>query len=165
MGAKPSDLGGEVIDLIQPSAARRQAEQRGRRAEALSLALAGFSHEQIAERLGISEEGVDDLLDRTLGRVANRHADKLRELENARLDRVQAGIWTQVISGDLKAIDAFLRISARRARMNGLDEPTKVNLSINVRAEMEQALAALESTVLGMVVDADPDEEPRAQDD
>jgi hypothetical protein len=43
--------------------------------------------------------------------------------------------------------------------MNGLDEPTRVSLSINVRQEMEQALTALESVVLGeaTVVDADPD--------
>jgi hypothetical protein len=86
----------------------------------------------------------------------------MRALENARLDRAQTAIWSKVIAGDLASIDVFLRISQRRAKMNGLDEPTRVNLSINVRQEMEQALNQLESVVLGeaTVVDADPDETP-----
>lgn len=158
--AKRSDLGEEIVSLVDEDtfAARRSQAQRVQRAEALSLLLAGLTHEQIAERLSISRAGVTDLIDRTLSTVENRAAEKARSLENQRLDRAQAAIWTKVLNGDLKAIDSFLKISARRARMNGLDEPTRVNLSINVRAEMEQALQALEAVVLGEVIDAVPDD-------
>lgn len=170
MGRKPSDLKGELATIVAAAPAvteeeftsRSRAKDKARRAEAVSMLLAGLTMEQIAERMHISERGVEDLVDRTLARVVNPNAEKLRAVENARLDRSQAAIWSNVLKGDLQAIDTFLRISARRARMNGLDEPTKVNLSVNIRQEMESALAALEAVVLGEVVDADviPDDGP-----
>jgi len=162
---KRSDLKAEVLQAVAESSEpaslveRREKARKARRGEALSLLMAGFSFEQIGDRLNITEDAAFGLVGRTLGRVVNETADELRALENARLDRAQTAIWSQVLAGDLKAIDMFLRISQRRSRMNGLDEPTRVNLSINVRQEMEQALLALESVVLGeaTVVDADPD--------
>jgi hypothetical protein len=42
----------------------------------------------------------------------------------------------------------FLQISARRTRLNGLDSPTSVVISPNVRMEMERALADLQQLVL-----------------
>src|SRR6478735_307751 len=104
----------------------RRKKQEARRIEAMSLTIAGLTPEQIGERLGISASGVKALVSRTLERASNRNVDQLREIENQRLDRAQAAIWTKVISGDLKAIDTWLRISARRARINGLDAATKI---------------------------------------
>jgi DNA-binding transcriptional MerR regulator len=139
-----------------------RASQKERRQQALSLLMAGFSFEQIGARMDMSESTAKTLIGRLLSRVVNEAAEEMRALENARLDRAQTAIWSKVIAGDLASIDVFLRISQRRAKMNGLDEPTRVNLSINVRQEMEQALNQLESVVLGeaTVVDADPDETP-----
>jgi len=89
-----------------------------------------------------------DMIHRTLDMAEQRGVDELRSVENARLDRAQAAIWTAVLQGDLKAIDTFLKISARRARLNGLDAPTQINLKVSVRAEMEAALNELEQVVL-----------------
>jgi DNA-binding CsgD family transcriptional regulator len=152
-------LEGGLEDNPGSSLTRTRRAQKERRAQALSLLMAGFSYDQIGERLDISGGTAQALIGRLLSKVANDAADELRALENARLDRAQTAIWSQVLAGDLKSIDVFLRISQRRAKMNGLDEPTRVSLSINVRQEMEQALTALESVVLGeaTVVDADPD--------
>lgn len=169
-----SDYTGEVLEVLdgglepvdndgagQPVsiALRRRMEAKAKRQQALSFLMAGFSYEQIADRMDIPENTVKDLIAKILSRVVNENADEMRALENARLDRAQTAIWTQVLTGDLKAIDMFLRISQRRAKMNGLDEPTQVNLSINVRQEMEQALVALETVVMGeaTVIDAYPD--------
>ena len=135
---------------------------RARRVEALSLRLAGLSYETIGDRLGISEEGARDLVNRTLERAESKVVDQERALENARLDRAQAAIWTKVIEGDLKAVDTYLRISQRRAKMNGLDAPTKIDLSLNVRQEMEQALVQLERVVLGEVIHAVEEPDPAA---
>lgn len=148
--ARRSDLGVEVATVLEesPAAKRRTEQQQARRAEAMTYLLAGMSYEQIGERLGISKAGAVDMIHRTLDMAEQRGVDELRSVENARLDRAQAAIWTAVLQGDLKAIDTFLKISARRARLNGLDAPTQINLKVSVRAEMEAALNELEQVVL-----------------
>ena len=60
------------------------------------------------------------------------------------LDRAQAAIWGQVLAGDYRAVMVFLQISQRRAKLNGLDAPTSIVISPNVRIEMERALAELQ---------------------
>ena len=166
--AKPSDIVTEVAEVAEAAEIpagpigtvhrsldeQRRAKQSARRTEALTLRLAGLSYEQIGTKLGIQEDSARDLVERTLSTAHNRAADSEREVENARLDRAQAAIWTRVLEGDLKAVDTFLRLSQRRARMNGLDAPTNINVSVNVRAEMEQALATLEQVVLGEVIES-----------
>src|SRR5215211_5924894 len=126
----------------------RRKRQRARRVEVLSLKLAGVSTAQIADRMGIQPDTVRKLINRTLRTAENRAVEEMRELENARLDRAQAAIWSQVLAGDYRAVMVFLQISARRGRLNGLDSPTKIDLSSDVRSEMERALADLERVVL-----------------
>lgn len=140
----------------------RTQRQEARRLEAVSLRLAGVPVEAIAERLEIDSESVTDLIDRTLLRH-EPEIDALRRLENARLDRAQSAIWTRVLEGDVKAVDSYLRIAQRRARLNGLDAATKIDLGITVRQEMEQALIELERVVLGEVIRdvSGPDDEWR----
>jgi hypothetical protein len=163
--AKPSDLLGEVAAISQADREgtlpapplgvvhtnlndARSKRQQARRAEALSLRLAGLSYEQIGERLQISTSGAEEMINRTLERAENRAVTELRELENARLDRAQDGVWSKVLEGDLKAVDVFLRISNRRSKLNGLDAPTQVNLSVHIREELNSALTQLEAMVL-----------------
>ena len=119
----------------------RRKKQRARRIEAMSLKLAGVSTAQIAERMGIQPDTVRKLINRTLATAENRAAEEMRELENARLDRAQAAIWSKVLAGDYRAVMVFLQISQRRAQLNGLDAPASVVISPNVRGEMERALA------------------------
>ena len=113
------------------------------------MRMAGASLEAIGNRLGITPQGAGDLVTRTLAQAQNRDIAQLRELENQRLDAAQEAIWSKVLAGDLKAVDSFLRLSARRSKINGMDAPMTVELSLHVRDEMEAALAALEATVLG----------------
>ena len=65
------------------------------------------------------------------------------------MDRAQESIWDKVLDGDLKAVDAFLKISARRAKINGLDQPMTIEMSLHIGQEMEAALLMLEQTVMG----------------
>lgn len=164
--ARPSDLLSEVAEISAQSRALSddgdpeepqgraltETRQQARRAEALQMRLAGFSLEQIADRMEISISGVRDLINRTLERAQNIGVEEMRDIENARLDRAQAAIWSKVLQGEEKAVDTFLRISQRRARLNGLDMPTKVDLTMSIKQEMEQALARLENVVLGEVI-------------
>ena len=141
----------------------RRKRQRARRIEAVTLKLAGISTEAIAERMGISRSGVHHLIESTLATAENLAAEEMRTLENVRLDRAQSAIWAKVLAGDTQAIMTFLHISARRSKMNGLDAPTSIVISPNVRMEMERALAELQQmmeTVEGEVVGPVTDERP-----
>lgn len=121
----------------------RRTRQRARRVEALSLKRAGVSTTQIAQRMGIKPDTVRHLINRTLATAENRAAEEMRELENARLDRAQAVIWSNVLAGDYRAVMVFLQISQRRAKLNGLDSPASIVISPHVRMEMERALSDL----------------------
>jgi transposase len=140
--------GNEGVSGSTGLSAYRRARQRARRVEALSLKLAGVSTAQIAQRMGIKPDTVRHLINRTLQTAENRAAEEMRELENSRLDRAQAAIWSNVLAGDYQAVMVFLQISQRRARLNGLDLPASIVISPNVRGEMERALLDLQEMVL-----------------
>lgn len=46
-----------------------------------------------------------------------------RTLELLRLDELQSGLWDRAVSGDVKAVNAVLRIIEQRSRLLGLDRP------------------------------------------
>lgn len=133
-------------------------EAAARRLKAVTLAVGGFSFEHIAQECGWASEGVA----RKIVRDALRRAEAVaaadyRDLENARLDRATAAIWPKVINGDIKAGHLFLRISERRARMNGLDAPTQIMVAPATQAELGDALGELRRLVQGEVVAVDDD--------
>lgn len=133
--------------------------EQARRTEALTLRLAGLTQEQIAERLEIEKPAVDRMINRTLNQAENQNVEQMRSLENQRLDRAQTAIWQQVLNGDLKAVETFLRISQQRSKVNGLDAPKKVDVNVGIRNEMQRALDELESvaaeaTVIDQVEEA-----------
>lgn len=162
---KTSDALDEMVEAAEMSetiehderprgkASARKEKARVRRVRALAYRLSGLSTTQIGDQLGVSEQQAHKLVQESMRRVESPMVEEMRDLENQRLDRAQAAIWSNVLNGDLKAVDAFLRISARRAKLNGLDEPDKVDISMSVKQEMETALSNLENIVLGDVVE------------
>lgn len=122
---------------------------REREALALRLRAAGATYAQIGARLGgISESRACHIVRRALARVVHEPAEELRELEGARLDLMQREAMRvlrrrhvvvshgRIVRGDdgrplvddgptLAAIGQLLRIQERRARLFGLDAPTK----------------------------------------
>lgn len=105
----------------------QQLQASERRKQALQLRLAGASYDEIASRLGYSDRGsawrsVMAALKATL----QEPADELRKLELERLDRLLLGVWGQAAKGNQGAVDRALRIMERRAKLLGLDAPTKV---------------------------------------
>lgn len=158
--AEASDLPGELMAVTEGKGLthrdRERAKQKARRAEALSLRMSGFTYAQIAERLGISETGAHDLVLRTLERTTNVAVAELRDMENARLDRAQMAIWGDVLRGDHKAIGMYLRISSERSRLNGLYAPQKIDMSMSIRTEMEEAFKELEALVMEQPLDLEP---------
>lgn len=142
---------------IGPEGVRqRRAQRRARNVEIMTLRLAGMSQEKIAERFGIKQTTVSAILAKMLAQAQQLNADEMRALENARLDRVQAAIWPQVLQGDLKAIGTYLRLSQQRSAINGLNAPTRVELAVSVKQELEQAFTELEALVLEVEQLPDP---------
>lgn len=153
--AHRNDLAEEVVTVAEEANTHerdpknhRQTENKARRAQALSLRLSGFSWEEIGRHLNISTSGAKSLVERTMEQATGRQVEEMRSIENARLDKAQTAIWQRVLQGDDFAIDRFLKISAQRARINGLNAPMKVDLNVSVKHEMERALGDLEALVL-----------------
>jgi predicted transcriptional regulator len=133
----------------------RAERELERRDEALRLRLGGYTYRQIAEVMGLSPTAVSNMITRALEQAPNEKAVAQRAIENARLDRLQAAVWKDAINGDIKAIDAVLRISRRRSEMNGLDAPKKIDIRASVRHDVSRAVQELQEVLLGDVIEVD----------
>ena len=105
------------------------AVKRKRAAQALDLRIAGATYRQIGAQLGVSEytayHDVQDELGR-LDATLTEKAERLRDLEARRLDQVTIALQPGIRAGDPRAILAAVRIMERRAKLFGLDAPTKI---------------------------------------
>lgn len=129
-------------------ALRRRKNKAVRRQQMLAWRVSGMTYEEIGNRLGVTGGAVASQVTKVLAESTNQDVATLRALEGERLDAAQEAIWGKVMEGDVRAVDTFLKLSARRAKMMGMDEPQQVQVSMSVRAEMEEALAGLEQVVL-----------------
>ena len=119
--------------------------------EALQLRIAGASFQTIADRLGYSgPQGAYEAVKSALDATIREPADELRKVDLERLERMLLGIWQQAIQGHHGAIDKALKLLERRAKLLGLDAPTKLT-------------GADGGPVTIRVVYDEPKEEPNAQ--
>src|SRR5262245_39333378 len=103
----------------QPSVVERQRR-------AVELRCAGATYDEIASALGYSNrKSAWKAVDAALKKTLKEPTDQLRQFERSRLDQMQKAIWPKVLQGEPRAIEVALRISERRARLEGLDCPEK----------------------------------------
>jgi hypothetical protein len=89
----------------------------------------GATLQAIGGELCISRQRVHVILTEEIAQFrAGTQADlaDLVELESQRLDALQAGLWDKALAGDVKAARTVVKIMERRARLLGLDAPTRV---------------------------------------
>jgi Flp pilus assembly secretin CpaC len=106
---------------VEAAAARRQ--------KALDLRIAGVRYRQIGAQLGVSYQTAYRDVQTALGELATLQAGKaerLRELEVERCDKLQMALWPKARSGDEKVVRALIAVMDRRAKLLGLDAPTKL---------------------------------------
>jgi Homeodomain-like domain len=106
---------------VEAAAARRQ--------KALDLRIAGARYRQIGAQLGVSYQTAYRDVQTALGELATLQAGKaerLRELEVERCDKLQLALWPKARSGDEKAVRTLIAVMDRRAKLLGLDAPTKL---------------------------------------
>lgn len=100
-----------------------------RRAKALELRKAGGSYRAIARALGVPLSTAWGDVQAELGALrdlAAKLAEDVRELELRRLDDWTTGLTPKARKGDHMAVNALVRIQERRARLLGIDAPTKI---------------------------------------
>ena len=105
----------------------RTEEQAHIDTEALKLRSRGFTYQQIADSVGCSKPTAYARVKRALGDIPREVAEEYRALECERLDALLAVATHQALTGkrSLFAIDRCLMIMDRRAKLLGLDAPTK----------------------------------------
>lgn len=118
------------------------AETIRKERDALELRRAGLDYQSIAEQVGYANKsGAFKAVQAALRRGFVEPASDLRDLEAERLDRLQAAVWPAALRGDTKAIDRVLRISDQRAKLLGLNAPTRTD--VTVRLDEQQAVLIL----------------------
>ena len=112
----------------------RLAVRAEMRLKAIKLRRAGCSYQDISDQL--KDDGypcsiytayylVQEALS-VLDEATAKIAPKLRELEDETLRAAQKHIWPKVQKGDVPAVRAVVALSARRAKLHGLDAPVRV---------------------------------------
>lgn len=112
-------------------------------AAVLEMRVAGWTPEQIAKSLGVSRRRVRNILSAQLERArrrTNETADELLQLELKRLDRYLKSLEDRIDRGDVKAVEAALKVSERRARLAGLDAPDKSEVKVSVEHFTDEEL-------------------------
>ena len=101
---------------------------------ALELRKAGASFREIARQLGVDVHTAHADVAAELAALREKtveQAAELRDLELERFDEMTAGLWPHVKKGSPPAVTAAVRVSERRSRLLGLDEPTATRTEIS----------------------------------
>jgi DNA-binding NarL/FixJ family response regulator len=119
---------------LNPAVALSLAE---RDTEIMRLRRAGVPAQDIALQFGLTPARISQIWHRSLKQLPMEEAELLRKEQVARLDALSASaheILTRNLKQDdpvaLAAIAAILRIEERRAKLLGLDMPTRVEATI-----------------------------------
>ena len=88
----------------------------------------GRGYTEIAAALGIGKSQAHRLVKTALAEcveAVTAEATQLKAEELSRLDGMLSGIWVEARKGHLGAIEKVLKIMERRAKLLGLDAPTR----------------------------------------
>lgn len=127
-----------------------RVEAKQRAAEINRLRIEGRTYAEIAERLGYADpSGVRRLAMTHASCVADETSAELRWIENERLDACTRRLMETIDDREtppgavIRACDALVRVSARRAAVNGLDpRPSGHSMERATRtlAELERSI-------------------------
>lgn len=123
------------MDLDNQQAHPIDAKREELKSQALSLRITRASYRQIARVMAISVSYAHELVTEALNETRQLNEDQaseLRALEVAMLDEMTVKLWPKAAAAreqapklDPRTADTILRISERRAKLLGLDAPTR----------------------------------------
>jgi hypothetical protein len=113
-----------------PASKAQRAATAERRSRAIAMRIAGVDYDTIARQLGYADRGsackdVSRALEQRT-KEQQQAADSLRTAEVARLDRLQAGLWTAAAGGDARTVEVVLKVIDRRIKLLGLDQAQRI---------------------------------------
>ena len=121
----------------------KKVSEATRREQAVALRIKGYTFEEIAEAVGYADRA--SAWNAVYHELAKNSADKvleMRELEGRRLDAITVALWPYVIMNppDLDSVGKYLMVSARRARLFGLDVPRELVAAAHAAAEASASI-------------------------
>jgi chemotaxis protein histidine kinase CheA len=125
-------MNGRRTKLGKSPHAPAKAANAERTRSALELRIAGKSFRQISEELDIGLGHAHRLVRDALLELREQNKEFAQyhlDIELARCDRLQAQLDPAIEKGDVRAIEASLKIVDRVAKLLGLDKPQKVEHS------------------------------------
>lgn len=135
----------------RPKGQPPKQETIDREQEVVKLRRGGLTFDLIGQRLGIHPTTAHKAYERALTRVVKEDVDAIRDLETERLDLAQSAIWGKVLQGDNPSIQSLIRIMERRAKLLGLDQPTRIQAEVisydanSIEAELARIYAATQT--------------------
>jgi hypothetical protein len=96
--------------------------------EALELRNLGWTYQRIADHLSVSVSTAFDRVQRAVRNIPAEAVDEHRRIEGERMDNLLATYMPQALAGDVKSADFVLKVLDRRAKLLGLDAPTKTEV-------------------------------------
>jgi hypothetical protein len=111
----------------------KEAERETRRKKVAANMLAGLNYRDMSEALGVSVGTIGNDAKVVLDRWRSEQVETVDEwvlMSVRRIDRAINAIWEPVSRGDLRAIDRFVKLEERRARLLGLDAPSSNNVDV-----------------------------------
>lgn len=115
----------------KPRPSRIKPETLQREADVLKLRRAGFTFDLIAKQLNYSHaSGAQKAYVNACKRIVYSEVEEVRAIEMDRLDIAQSAIWQNVLRGDTQAVNSLIRIMERRAKLLGLDAPTRQQVEV-----------------------------------
>jgi hypothetical protein len=110
------------VQKAHPRAVKTREQQR----QAVELRKGGASYLEIGEVLGVKNTRADNIVMAAideLGTITREGAAQIKQMELEHLNSMHMSLWPQ--RKNPRVVDSLLRIQERRARLLGLDAPTK----------------------------------------
>jgi hypothetical protein len=117
---------------------------RERERLAVQLRIEGLTYDEIGDRLGVSRPMASRIVNRAINRVLREPVEQLVQLEASRLDALWAAMFPRALRGSARHAEVCVRISERRSRLLGLDQPTRVHADVLANVTVDQIDAEIE---------------------
>lgn len=108
--------------------------------EILARRLAGEETEDIAEDLALPPGQVRSIIDEALEARAEP-IEGVRTIELGRLETLAAKFYEKASAGDTRALAAYVKVHDRIAKIAGLHQPTRVQVSHSVDSMIDAAVS------------------------
>lgn len=124
------------------------------RAECMRLRRDGKSYRKIAAALGIDPHTAWDHVQAELRDIRERtreDTDAVRDIEIQRIDEAMDALGSGIRAGDVPSVMAMVKLQERRAKLLGLDAPTKVERTERHIVTPEEVAKMDDRDILGVL--------------